>query len=64
MSQYDDFYKAFESPIMRKVRSEAYGEDIGQHSWVSVDELRRDIALLGLSPARCCFPGGCSLGAP
>jgi SAM-dependent methyltransferase len=64
MSQYDDFYKAFESPIMRKVRSEAYGEDIGQHSWVSVDELRRDIALHGLSPASRLLDLGCGPGGP
>jgi hypothetical protein len=27
---------------MRQIRSEAFGEDIGQCSWVSADEFRRD----------------------
>src|SRR5215211_4459474 len=34
---------------MRRVRAEAYGEDIGQHSWVTADELRRDIGRLSLT---------------
>jgi cyclopropane fatty-acyl-phospholipid synthase-like methyltransferase len=34
---------------MRQLRLEAYGEDIGQHSWVGADELRRDAQRLGLS---------------
>jgi SAM-dependent methyltransferase len=34
---------------MRAIRLEAYGEDIGQHSWVRAAELRGDIGRLGLS---------------
>ena len=47
--QYEPFYREFDSPLMRQIRREAYGEDIGQHSWVSADELRRDAQRLGLS---------------
>ncbi len=47
--QYEPFYREFDSPLMRQIRLEAYGEDIGQHSWVSADELRRDAQRLGLS---------------
>lgn len=46
---YDSFYREFDSPLQRRIREEAYGEDIGQHSWVVGAELRRDIARLGLS---------------
>ncbi len=46
--QYEPFYREFDSPLMRQIRLEAYGEDIGQHSWVSADELRRDTQRLGL----------------
>ena len=46
--QYEAFYREFGSPLMRQLRREAYGEDIGQHSWVSADELRRDAQRLGL----------------
>jgi cyclopropane fatty-acyl-phospholipid synthase-like methyltransferase len=47
--QYESFYREFASPLMRQLRLEAYGEDIGQHSWVGADELRRDAQRLGLS---------------
>jgi cyclopropane fatty-acyl-phospholipid synthase-like methyltransferase len=46
--EYDSFYREFDTPLMRQVRQEAYGEDIGQHSWVSADKLRQDAKRLGL----------------
>jgi len=36
--------------MMRRIREQAYGEDIGQHSWVSSDELRGDAKRLRLTP--------------
>jgi hypothetical protein len=48
---YDAAYTEFDSPLMRRLRAEAYGEDIGQHSWVTAEELRGDSARLHLSPA-------------
>jgi len=45
---YDSTYREFDSPLMRQLRQEAYGEDIGQHSWVVASELREDISRLGL----------------
>jgi cyclopropane fatty-acyl-phospholipid synthase-like methyltransferase len=49
--QYESFYREFNSPLMRRIRREAYGEDIGQHSWVGSDELVQDGRRLGLEPA-------------
>lgn len=49
--QYESFYREFNSPLMRKIRREAYGEDIGQHSWVSSEELRHDATRLSLGPS-------------
>ncbi len=46
---YQSVYEEFDSPLMSRLRSEAYGEDIGQHSWVTGDDLRRDVARLKLS---------------
>jgi cyclopropane fatty-acyl-phospholipid synthase-like methyltransferase len=46
--EYELFYRQFDSPLMRELRSEAYGEDIGQHSWVSAEELRGDAKRLRL----------------
>ncbi len=61
---YDQPYRDFDSPLMRQLRLEAYGEDIGQHSWVTVAELRRDIERLGLSPSSVVLDLGCGPGGP
>jgi SAM-dependent methyltransferase len=45
---YESLYEGFESPLMRELRREAYGEDIGQHSWVTAADLRRDVVRLGI----------------
>jgi SAM-dependent methyltransferase len=47
---YESFYREFDSPLMQQIRREAYGEDIGQHSWVDADEVRADIIRLQLTP--------------
>ena len=61
---YESFYREFDSPQMRQFRREAYGEDIGQHSWVSAEELRADIPRLGLSPASKLLDLGCGPCGP
>ena len=64
MSDYESFYREFESPLMRQIRREAYGEDIGQHSWVSADEVRGDIARLQLVPTSRLIDLGCGPAGP
>ncbi len=61
---YDKLYKEFDSPLMQKLRHEAYGEDIGQHSWVTAEELKESIPRLKLSPASRLFDVGCGPGGP
>ncbi len=61
---YDDLYQEFESPLMQQIRREAHGEDIGQHSWVSAEELRQDISRLGLSGASRLLDLGCGPCGP
>ena len=61
---YDLPYANFESPVMRELRREAYGIDIGQHSWVSVAELSGDIARLGLTRSTRLLDLGCGPGGP
>ncbi len=51
LADYESLYWEFDSPLMQQIRGEAYGEDIGQHSWVDADEVRADIVRLGLSPS-------------
>ena len=61
---YDQPYADYDSPLKRQLRHEAYGEDIGQHSWVTVAELRSDIERLGLSSSSVLLDLGCGPGGP
>jgi SAM-dependent methyltransferase len=61
---YEDFYREFDSLLMRQVRREAYGEDMGQHSWVGAEELRRDIRRLKLSSSSRFLDLGCGPCGP
>ena len=61
---YDTVYEEFESAAMQKVRREAYGKDIGQHSWVTVEELEEDIPRLRLTRASCLLDLGCGPCGP
>jgi SAM-dependent methyltransferase len=61
---YDSFYRDFDSPLMRRLRSAAYGEDIGQHSWVGAEELRTDVHRLALAPESRLLDLGCGPCGP
>jgi SAM-dependent methyltransferase len=61
---YESFYREFDSPLMQQLRREAYGEDIGQHSWVSADELRGDIRRLKLTTSSRFLDLGCGPCGP
>lgn len=49
---------------MRQIRKEAYGEDIGQHSWVSAAELRAHMKDLNLSSDSMVLDFGCGPCGP
>jgi SAM-dependent methyltransferase len=49
---------------MRRLRAEAYGRDIGQHSWVTAEELEQDIPRLALSRASRFLDLGCGPCGP
>ena len=40
---------------MCELRQEAYGEDFGQRSWLTAEDLRGDIQQLGLPPKAGCL---------
>jgi SAM-dependent methyltransferase len=63
-SGYDSFYREFDSPLMRQLRREAYGEDLGQHSWVIASELHQDTSRLELSPSSRFLDLGCGPCGP
>jgi len=61
---YEASFDGFDSPLMRQIRREAYGEDIGQHSWVGAGELRDDAARLRLSSSSRLLDLGCGPCGP
>jgi len=61
---YQSIYEDFDSPLMSRLRSEAYGEDIGQHSWVTADDLRRDLNRLNLTADHRIVDLGCGPCGP
>jgi len=61
---YDANYGHFESDLYSDIRREAFGEDIGQNSWHTVDEQDRFIPQLVLSPGKRLLDVGCGAGGP
>lgn len=61
---YESLYEEFDSPFMRQLRIEAYGDDFGQHSWVTAGELEACMPDLGLSPSSRLLDLGCGPGGP
>ena len=47
--EFYDTYKNYSEDLYREIREETYGEDIGQNSWLTVDEYRNFFSLMGLS---------------
>ena len=45
---YDSVYGGFADELNAEIRAEAFGEEIGQNSWLTADEHRRFFDLLGL----------------
>ncbi len=64
VEEYESFYRDFDSPLMRRIRRDAYGEDVGQHSWVAADEVRGDIERLQLSRSSRLIDLGCGPCGP
>lgn len=47
---YDSTYSQFTEQVLESVRRETFGRDIGQNSWLTVDEYDRFISWLELEP--------------
>lgn len=61
---YNTSYDKFSADVQQAVRSETYGEDIGQSSWMTADELRHFITLLRLNRSSNVLEIGSGSGGP
>ncbi len=62
--QYDANYGNFQTELYEQIRREAFGEDIGQNSWLTVDEQDRFLTWLELTPDKIVLDVACGAGGP
>lgn len=61
---FDSTYSHFGATVLAEVRREAFGDDIGQNSWLTLDEYDRFIAWLNLKPGQHALEVACGSGGP
>lgn len=61
---YNTYYDKFAADAQAAVRTETYGEDIGQSSWMTADELRHFIDLLKIDESSIVLEVGSGSGGP
>jgi len=61
---YDTNYGKFDTELYSEIRREAFGEDIGQNSWLTADEQDRFLSWLNLSPGKVLLDVACGAGGP
>lgn len=61
---YDAAYGRFADELCASIRREAFGEDIGQNSWLTADEQRRFCGWLGLDSSSELLEVGSGSGGP
>ncbi len=62
--QYDANYGNFQTELYAQIRHEAFGEDIGQNSWLTSDEQDRFLEWLDLCPGKTLLDVACGAGGP
>jgi cyclopropane fatty-acyl-phospholipid synthase-like methyltransferase len=61
---YNVNYGNFQTELYTQIRREAFGEDIGQNSWLTSDEQDRFLEWLDLSPGKTLLDVACGAGGP
>jgi 2-polyprenyl-3-methyl-5-hydroxy-6-metoxy-1,4-benzoquinol methylase len=64
LGHYDANYGNFQTELYAEIRREAFGEDIGQSSWLTADEQDRFLGILELSPGKSLLDVACGSGGP
>src|ERR1700687_2303880 len=62
--QYGANYGNFQTELYAQIRREAFGEDIGQNSWLTSDEQDRFLEWLDLCPGKTLLDVACGAGGP
>ena len=61
---YDSSYQNFAADVYAEVRDEAFGDDLGQNSWLTADELERFITWLQVDKSARVLDIACGSGGP
>jgi 2-polyprenyl-3-methyl-5-hydroxy-6-metoxy-1,4-benzoquinol methylase len=61
---YDANYGNFQTELYSEIRREAFGEDIGQNSWLTAEEQDMFLGWLALSPGKTLLDVACGSGGP
>ena len=61
---YDANYDNFQTELYAQIRREAFGEDIGQSSWLTADEQDKFLSWLNLSSGKTLLDVACGSGGP
>jgi SAM-dependent methyltransferase len=61
---YNANYGNFQSDLYAQIRREAFGDDIGQNSWLTSDEQDTFLEWLDLCPGKCLLDVACGAGGP
>jgi 2-polyprenyl-3-methyl-5-hydroxy-6-metoxy-1,4-benzoquinol methylase len=64
MDHYDANYGNFQTDLYSQIRQEAFGEDIGQNSWLTSVEQDMFLSWLDLSPGKTLLDVACGSGGP
>jgi len=64
VGHYDANYGNFQTDLYAQIRQEAFGEDIGQNSWLTASEQDRFLGWLNLSPGKKLLDVACGAGGP
>jgi 2-polyprenyl-3-methyl-5-hydroxy-6-metoxy-1,4-benzoquinol methylase len=64
LTHYDANYGNFQTELYSEIRREAFGEDIGQNSWLTADEQDRFLDWLNLAPGKTLLDVACGAGGP